>query len=81
MQCSGKVTDLGGSPSPPLRTQFSAKKELRIWGVPFPPFTDKIRKVVFDVLPYVRGVNGWFGGIKVCTMFRGLSGFGLGTLA
>ena len=35
---------------PPLRIFFPAKKELRIWGVP-PPFTDKIRKVVFDRLP------------------------------
>ena len=35
----------------PLRTKFSAKRELRIWGVPPPPFTDKIRKVVFEVPP------------------------------
>ena len=39
----------GGTP-PPLRIFFPAKKELRIWGVP-PPFTDKIRKVVFEGLP------------------------------
>ena len=36
---------------PPLRIFFPAKKELRIWGVPPPPFTDKIRKVVFEVFP------------------------------
>ena len=29
----------GGTP-PPLRIFFPAKKELRIWGVPPPPFTD-----------------------------------------
>ena len=30
---------------------FGPKNRLRIWGVPPPPFTDKIRKVVFDTLP------------------------------
>ena len=53
---SKKGFGFGGVPlSPPLRTTFLAKKELRIWGVPsLPPlpFTDKIRKVVFDVFPY-----------------------------
>ena len=44
---------MGGTPPPPLQTKFSAKRELRIWGVPPPPFTDKIRKVVFDVAPYM----------------------------
>ena len=42
----------GGTP-PPLRTKFSPKKRLRIWGVPPPPFTDKNRKVVFEVLPKI----------------------------
>ena len=42
----------GYPPPPPLRTKFSAKRELRIWGVPPPPFTEKIRKVVFEVPPY-----------------------------
>ena len=37
--------------APPLRTTFSARKGLRIWGVAPPPLMDKIRKVVFDVLP------------------------------
>ena len=27
------------------------KKELWIWGIPHPPFTDKIRKVVFEGAP------------------------------
>ena len=43
------VTDLGGTPSPPLRTKFSAERGLRIWGVHPLPFTDKIRKVVVVV--------------------------------
>ena len=47
----------GVPPSPPLRTKFSAKRELRIWGVPPPPFTDKIRKVVFEVLPYISSTK------------------------
>ena len=42
---------MGGTPPPPLRTKFSANRGLRIWGVPPPPFTDKIRKVVFEVFP------------------------------
>ena len=43
---------MGGTPPPPpLRTKFSAKRGLRIWGVPIPPFTDKIRKVVIDLTP------------------------------
>ena len=56
-----KTPDLGpknrlriwGVPPPPrLRIFFSAKRGLRIWGVP-PTFTDKIRKIVFEGLPYV----------------------------
>ena len=48
----------GVPPSPPLRTKFSAKRGLRIWGVlPLPPFTDKICKVVFEVLPYIGMTN------------------------
>ena len=43
------VTDLGGTPSPPLRTKFSAERGLRIWGVHPLPFTDKICKVVVFV--------------------------------
>ena len=51
-----------GDPSPPLRT----------WGVP-PPFTDKIRKVVFDVLPYPKisnfgcNLNSYSEGQKIPT--------------
>ena len=30
---------MGGTP-PPLRTKILAKRELRIWGGPPPPFTD-----------------------------------------
>ena len=45
------VTDLGGTPLPPFTDKISAKRGLRIWGVP-PPLTDKIRKVVFDILPW-----------------------------
>ena len=30
---------------------FGPKRGLRIWGVPRRPFTDKIRKVVFEGLP------------------------------
>ena len=43
---------------------FSGKRGLRIWGVPPPPFTDKIRKVVFEGLPknvfnnYYEGKQG-----------------------
>ena len=37
---------------PPLRTKIPAERGLQIWGTP-PPFTDKIRKVVFDGLPYI----------------------------
>ena len=39
----------GGTP-PPLRTKFSPKKVTDLGGT-LPPFTDKIRKVVFDGLP------------------------------
>ena len=42
------VMDLGGTPSPPLRTKFSAERGLRIWAVHPPPFTDKIRQEVID---------------------------------
>ena len=48
---------MGGTPPPPLRTKFSAKRELRIWGVPPPSFTDKIRKVVFDPSPKMVLIN------------------------
>ena len=34
---------------------FGPKNRLRIWGVPPPPFTDKIRKVVFEVFPKYMG--------------------------
>ena len=44
-----KSYGFGGEP-PPLYGKNSAKRQLRIWGVP-PPLTDKIRKVVFEVLP------------------------------
>ena len=36
----------GGTP-PPFTDFFPAKKELRIWGVPAPPFTDFPRKNFF----------------------------------
>ena len=43
---------------PPLYGQnLLAKKDLQIWGVPLPPFTDKNRKVVFDVLPNVHLIS------------------------
>ena len=38
---------------PPLRTKFSQKNSYGFGGYPPPPFTDKIRKVVFDHLPKV----------------------------
>ena len=38
-------------PSPPLRIFFSKKGVTDLGGPPAPPFTDKIRKVVFEVLP------------------------------
>ena len=40
----------GGTP-PPLRTKILPKKSYGFGGYPPPPFTDKIRKVVFDHLP------------------------------
>ena len=42
---------MGGTPLPPFTKKFSEKGEkgFWIWGVPPPPFTDKIRKVVFEV--------------------------------
>ena len=36
----------GGTP-PPLRTKFSPKKRLRIWGVPPPPLRTFPRKIFF----------------------------------
>ena len=63
---------MGGTPPPPpLRTKFLARKGLRIWGVPPPsPFTDKIRKVVFDVAPNcaVSKAN-LLGILKITTAF------------
>ena len=35
---------------------FSAKRGLRIWRELPPPFTDKIRKVVFEGLPYAPSI-------------------------
>ena len=35
-----RIFSVRGVPPPPLRTKFSPKKRLRIWGVPLPPFTD-----------------------------------------
>ena len=40
---NGKVTP------PPCLYNFAAKREARIWGVS--PFTDQIRRVIFDLLP------------------------------
>ena len=40
----------GVPPSPPLRIFFQQKGGYGFGGYP-PPFTDKIRKVVFEVLP------------------------------
>ena len=40
----------GVPPSPPLRIFFSEKGVTDLGGTP-PPFTDKIRKVVFDPFP------------------------------
>ena len=50
---SKKVTDLGCTPLPTFTDQnFWRKKELQICEVlPHPPITDKIHKLVFDVLP------------------------------
>ena len=36
---------------------FGPKIRSRIWGVPTPPFTDKIRKVVFDPFPFTQGLS------------------------
>ena len=41
----------GVPPSPPLWIFFSEKGVTDLGGTPAPPFTDKIRKVVFEVLP------------------------------
>ena len=44
---------MGGTPPPPLYGQnFRQERVYGLGGYPLPPFTDKIRKVVFDVLPY-----------------------------
>ena len=43
---------MGGTPSPPLRIFFQRKGGYGFGGTP-PPFTDKIRKVVFDRLPNI----------------------------
>ena len=50
--CPKKGYGFGGYP-PSLYGKIFGEKAVRIWGVPLPPpFTDKIRKVVFDLLPY-----------------------------
>ena len=41
----------GVPPSPPLWIFFSKKGVTDLGGTPAPPFTDKIRKVVFDGFP------------------------------
>ena len=45
----------GGYPPPPLYGFFffSEKGVTDLGGTPLPPFKDKIRKVVFEVLPYM----------------------------
>ena len=53
----------GVPPSPPLRIFFQRKGGYGFGGYP-PPFTDKIRKVVFDRLPKVfhkKGLSGLGG--------------------
>ena len=44
---------MGGTPLPPFTDFFFSEKGVTdLGGTPAPPFTDKIRKVVFEVLPY-----------------------------
>ena len=50
----------GGSPPPPLYGSFFGEKGVTVLGVP-PPFTDKIRKVVFDDLFRQKGGYGFAG--------------------
>ena len=45
-------TDLGGTPAPPFMDFFRQKGGYGFGGYPI-PITDKIRKVVFDGLPYL----------------------------
>ena len=42
-----------GVPPSPLYGIFFSEKGVTDLGGPPPPFTDKIRKVVFEVLPYI----------------------------
>ena len=45
---------MGGTPPPLYGQNFQQKKGVTdLGGTLPPPFTDKIRKVVFEVLPYV----------------------------
>ena len=49
---------MGGTPLPPFTDFFFSEKGVTdLGGTPAPPFTDKIRKVVFEGLPY--GANNF----------------------
>ena len=49
----------GGAPPLPLYGQnFRQKGGFGFGGAPPPPFTDKIRKIVFDLAPYTGPLKG-----------------------
>ena len=47
---------MGGTPLPPFTDKIFGKKGVTDLGGTPPTFTDKIRKVVFDVAPYLFNV-------------------------
>ena len=47
---------MGGTPLPPFTDFFFSEKGVTDLGGTPPPFTDRIRKVVFEVPPYLKSI-------------------------